>query len=322
MGELIDGVWHVKPAGSSADKSGRFQRRDTRFRNWITAEGGDFPAEAGRYHLYAAHACPWAHRTVIFRRLKGLEDVVSLSYVKPYMGDDGWELYEDQPQPVDGARHMRDVYLRAEPRYTGRCSVPVLFDRQRMTIVSNESAEIIRMLNSEFAAFTADRADYYPEPLRAEIDKVNERVYRTVNNGVYRSGFATTQDAYDEAVAELFETLDWLEARLARQRYLVGGQITEADWRLFTTLVRFDWVYHTHFKCNRRRIAEYPALLGYLRELYQVPGVADTVDLPRIKEHYYASHARVNPSGIVAIGPDPAILSQPHDRARLPAEAA
>jgi putative glutathione S-transferase len=323
MGELIDGVWHDTPAGSSRDRSGRFQRRTTTFRDWISRDGSSgFPAAAGRYHIFAAHACPWAHRTVIFRRLKRLEEVISLSYVKPLMLANGWELYEDQPQPVDGARYLHQVYTSARPDYTGRASVPVLWDRQRGTIVSNESAEIIRMLNEAFADFTDDRTDYYPADLRAEIDKVNDRVYETVNNGVYRAGFATSQAAYDEAVAELFDTLDWLEARLARRRYLVGERLTEADWRLFTTLVRFDWVYHTHFKCNRRKIAEYPSLGNFLRELYQVPGIADTVDMARIKQHYYGSHAGVNPTGIVAVGPDPAWLEAPHDRARLPAAAA
>jgi putative glutathione S-transferase len=322
MGELIDGIWHVKPAGSGQDRTGRFQRRDTTFRNRITRGGDAFPAAAGRYHLYAAHACPWAHRTVMFRALKRLGDAISLSFVKPLMLDDGWELYEDQPQPVPSARHMRDVYRRANPTYTGRCSVPVLFDKRQMTIVSNESSEIIRMLNSEFADLTDDKADYYPEALRGEIDKVNERVYHTVNNGVYRCGFATSQGAYDEAVGELFATLDWLEQRLGRQRYTAGDRLTEADWRLFATLIRFDWVYHTHFKCNRRKIAEYPNLLNFTRELYQVPGIAATVDMPRIMQHYYASHARVNPTGIVAVGPDLAILDQPHDRDRLPARAA
>ncbi|MEQ9639989.1 MAG: glutathione S-transferase family protein [Alphaproteobacteria bacterium] len=322
MGELIDGVWHVVPAGNGADKSGRFQRRDTQFRSQITRSGGDFPAAAGRYHIYAAHACPWAHRTVMFRTLKGLEDVISVSMVKPLMGDDGWELYEDDPHPVAGARFMRDIYLAADPKYTGRCSVPVLFDKEKHTIVSNESSEIIRMLNDAFADFTDDRTDYYPAALRAEIDPVNDRVYRTLNNGVYRCGFSTTQAAYDEAVAELFNTLDWLEDRLSGQRYLAGDRITEADWRLFATLIRFDWVYHTHFKCNRRKIAEYPALMNYTRELYQVPGIAATVDMPKIKEHYFASHEKVNPTRIVAVGPDLAILDQPHDRDRLPARAA
>lgn len=321
MGELIEGVWHVRPAGSGQDGSGRFQRRDTSFRHQI-AKGGDFPPAAGRYHLYAAHACPWAHRTVMFRALKGLEEVISLSFVKPFMGDLGWELYQDQAQPVPSARHMKDVYSRANPTYSGRCSVPVLFDKRKMTIVSNESAEIIRMLNGAFADFTADRTDYYPEALRGEIDKVNERVYRTVNNGVYRSGFATSQAAYEEAVGELFATLDWLEERLGRQRYTAGDRLTEADWRLFATLIRFDWVYHTHFKCNRRKIAEYPNLLNFTRELYQVPGIAETVDMPRIMQHYFGSHERVNPTRIVAVGPDLAILDQPHDRDRLPARAA
>ena len=322
MGELIDGVWHVKPAGSGQDQSGRFQRRDTKFRGQITRKGGDHPAEAGRYHLYVAHACPWAHRTYMFRALKGLEEVISLSFVKPLMLEKGWELYEDSPQPVPSARHMKDVYLRADPTYTGRASVPVLFDKRKMTVVSNESSEIIRMLNSEFADFTDDPTDYYPEALRGEIDKVNERVYHTVNNGVYRSGFATSQAAYDEAVGELFDTLDWLEDRLGRQRYTCGERMTEADWRLFATLIRFDWVYHTHFKCNRRKIAEYPNLMGFTRELYQVPGIADTVDMPKIMQHYYGSHPKVNPTGIVAVGPDLAVLDQPHDRDRLPAKAA
>ena len=278
-----------------------------------------FPAEAGRYHLYVSLACPWAHRTLIFRKLKKLEDVISVSVVEPVLSKLGWEFGTGPGATLDtvnGKSTLAEIYLLTNPRYTGRVTVPVLWDKKRRTIVNNESSEIIRMLNSAFDAFTDVRTDYYPLELRAEIDRINDIVYANVNNGVYRAGFATTQAAYEEAARALFATLDQLEERLSRQRYLVGRQITEADWRLFTTLVRFDAVYYSHFKCNLRRIADYPNLWNYLRDLYQVPGIADTVSLDHIKRHYYGSHRNINPTGIVPIGP---LLdfTLPHDRGRF-----
>jgi putative glutathione S-transferase len=314
MGLLVDGVWQDK--GYNTRRSGgKYIRDEARNRNWVTADGqpgpsgeGGFAAESGRYHLYVSYACPWAHRTLVFRVLKGLESLIGVSVVHPLMREDGWtfgaEFDGTTGDGVMGKPFLRDVYLAVNPQATGRVTVPVLWDKQRNTIVSNESSEIIRMFNSAFYGLTGNQGDFYPEELRAGIDAVNARVYATVNNGVYRAGFATTQEAYEEAVTELFKTLDWLEARLSGQRYLLGGQITEADWRLFTTLVRFDPVYVGHFKCNIRRIADYPALSGYLRELYQWPGVADTTRLDHIKYHYYASHASVNPTGIVPVGPE------------------
>ena len=313
MGELRNGEWVT--GGFDTSNSGDFERQPTRFRNWITPDGapgpsgdGGFPAASGRYHLYVSLACPWAHRTLIFRALKGLEGHITVDAVHPFMGADGWSFDSDFPgatgDRVLGKRFLREVYTEAEPRATGRVTVPVLWDRERGTIVSNESAEIIRMLNSAFDGITGNRDDYWPEALRGEIEAVNERVYETVNNGVYRAGFATGQGAYDRAVRALFESLDWLEARLSTQRYLVGDRLTEADWRLVTTLFRFDPVYHGHFKCNRRRLVDYPSLWAYARELYQVPGVAETVDFRHIVEHYHRSHESVNPHRIVPIGPD------------------
>jgi putative glutathione S-transferase len=324
MGYLMDGVWHEDRP--SNDKSGRFVRQATSFHNWVTPDGapgpagdGGFEAEPGRYHLYVALACPWAHRTLIFRKLKKLEDIIGISIVDTIMGPAGW-VFSDAPSTipdtVSGAKRLSDIYLLANPTYTGRVTVPVLWDKKRQTIVNNESSEIIRMFNSSFDAFTSVRADFYPRALRAEIDAINKPVYDTVNNGVYRSGFATTQEAYEEACRALFSTLDMLEKRLSTQRYLVGSTLTEADWRLFTTLVRFDAVYHGHFKCNLRRIVDYPNLSNYLRDLYQTPGVAETVNMDHIKTHYYASHRSVNPTGIVPIGPDQD-LNAPHDRARF-----
>jgi len=325
MGKLIDGVWHdvwydTKSTG------GRFQRQEVQFRNWITPDGspgptgtGAFKAEPGRYHLYVSHACPWAHRTLIFRALKGLEDMISLSVVHWYMAENGW-TFEDGDgvvaDSVNGARFLHQVYTKAKPDYSGRVTVPVLWDKQTGSIVSNESSEIIRMLNQAFDGIGARPGDYYPKALRPEIDELNERIYGTVNNGVYKSGFATTQEAYEEAVLPFFETLDWLEDRLAQQRYLTGSTITEADWRLFTTLVRFDPVYVGHFKCNIRRIADYPNLSAYVRDLYQQPGLASTVHMDHIKKHYYASHRSINPSGVVPVGPE-LDLSAPHTRAEL-----
>jgi len=323
MGVLVDGVWRDKWYDTKRS-AGEFVRDTARHRNWVTADGGPgpsgeggFAAESGRYHLYVSYACPWAHRTLIFRALKGLEDHIGVSVVHPLMRSDGWTFRDDYDgatgDRVMGKGFLRDVYLAANPQATGRVTVPLLWDRSQGTIVSNESAEIIRMLNSAFDELTGNRDDYYPEALRSEIEAVNARVYETVNNGVYRAGFATTQAAYESAVTALFQTLDWLEERLTGQRYLMGDRATEADWRLFTTLVRFDPVYVGHFKCNIRRIADYPALSGYLRELYQWPGVAATTRMDHIKFHYYASHDTVNPTGIVPLGPELDLLA-PHGR--------
>ena len=328
MGVMIDGVWHVEePADRHQD--GRFNHPDSVIRSWITPDGapgpsgtGGFKAEAGRYHLYVSLACPWAHRTLIFRKLKHLEEAIPVSVVHWHMGDDGWEFREGPdctPDTANGARHLRELYVKAKPDYTGRVTVPVLWDMKRATIVSNESSEIIRMFNSAFDGLAdsggGSTVDFYPETLRAEIDTINARVYTAVNNGVYRAGFATSQDAYEEAVDALFETLDELETRLATGRYLLGERLTEADWRLFTTLVRFDPVYIGHFKCNKRRLTDYPNLWGFTRELYQVPGVAGTVNLDHIKRHYYGSHTSINPSGIVPKGPE-IDFTEPHDRGR------
>jgi glutathionyl-hydroquinone reductase len=325
MGLLVKGTWRDEWYDTEST-GGEFVRQDSAFRNWVTADGspgptgeGGFAAETGRYHLYVSLACPWAHRTLIFRALKGLEKAISVSTVHPDMLGNGWEFRPceagsfEAGDPLFGHDFLYQVYLRAKPDYTGRVTVPVLWDKERGTIVSNESADIIRMLNSAFARFTASDTDYYPAALRDEIDQVNARVYARVNNGVYRCGFATTQEAYEKAFHELFETLDWLDERLAAGRYLVGGQITEADWRLFTTLLRFDPVYVGHFKANMRRIRDYPQLAGYLRELYQVPGVAETAHLGHIKRHYYFSHRTINPSGIVPLGPA-LDLDAPHGR--------
>jgi glutathionyl-hydroquinone reductase len=325
MGLLVDGVWQDEQH-SARTPSGRFVRPTTRFRNWVTEDGGPgptgeggFAAARGRYHLYVALPCPWAHRTVIMRMLKGLEDVVSMSVLEPLYGPHGWRFGTSpgtSPDSVNGASELAEIYLRADPRYTGRVSVPALWDKERRTIVNNESAEIIRMLNDAFGRFTNVRTDYYPPALREEIDRVNAMVYENVNNGVYRAGFATAQEAYEEAFRALFRVLDELERRLARQRYLVGGDITEADWRLFTTLVRFDAVYYSHFKCNLRRIIDYPNLSNYLRDLYQQAGVAATVNMDHIKRHYYGSQRHVNPTGIVPLGPQLDFLA-PHDRGRF-----
>jgi glutathionyl-hydroquinone reductase len=326
MGLLVDGHWTDRGYDTSTS-GGRFQRQESTFRNWITPDGtpgptgdGGFKAEPGRYHLYVSLACPWAHRTLIFRVLKGLETAISVSVVHWLMGDDGWTFDEGPgvvPDPLFGAHRLYEIYVRSNPTYTGRVTVPVLWDKQRAVIVSNESAEIIRMLNSAFADVGALSADFYPVELRDMIDAFNARIYATVNNGVYRAGFATTQAAYEEAVRPLFSTLDALEQRLATHRYLCGERLTEADWRLFTTLVRFDAVYVGHFKCNLRRIIDYPNLWGFARELYQYPGVAGTTDFTHIKRHYYQSHKTINPTGIVPLGPDLDFLS-PHGRERLP----
>lgn len=325
MGLLVDGVWQDQWY-DTAKSGGRFEREPTRFRNWITPDGragatgtDGFKAASGRYHLYVSLACPWAHRTLIFRKLKKLERVITVSVVSWYMGREGWTFDTSTGSTGDalnGATRLADIYLLAEPHYTGRVTVPTLWDHQRKTIVNNESADIIRMFNSAFDAFTDVATDYYPAALREEIDRVNEFVYVNINNGVYRAGFATTQAAYEEAFRALFDALDRIEGRLSTQRYLVGAEITEADWRLFTTLVRFDAVYVGHFKCNLRRISDYPNMSNYLRELYQIAGVAETVDFDHIKRHYYRSHANINPSGIVPLGPQ-LDFSAPHDRGRF-----
>ena len=314
MGHLENGIW--REGGRDARLvNGEFVRRDSQFRERVTADGSSgFPAEAGRYHLYVSAACPWAHRTIIFRKLKRLENVISMSNADPVIVDQGWPLGPGA-DTVNGFRHLHQVYVKAKPDYTGRVSVPVLWDKKKHAIVNNESSEIIRMLNSEFEAIAGAHDDYYPQRLRTEIEAVNKVVYENINNGVYRCGFATTQEAYERSFDALFAALDEMEARLDRSRYLVGERITEADWRLFTTLVRFDAVYYGHFKCNLRRIEDYPNLSGYLRDLYQVPGIAETVDIDHFKLHYYGSHRHINPTGIVPKGPA-LDFSRPHDRAR------
>jgi len=307
MGMLVDGQWKDVWYDTSSNK-GRFVRQQSAFRDWITTDGSSgFPAEKGRYHLYVSAACPWAHRTLIFRKLKGLEDHISVSVVNPLMLEHGWTFEPGEgviPDPIGGAEFLFQVYTRARPDYTGRVTVPILWDREKGTIVNNESSEIIRMFNSAFNNAGATGPDFYPADLAQEIDAINDVVYPNINNGVYRAGFATTQAAYEEAVTALFETLDAIEKRLGDQRYLVCDRITEADWRLFTTLVRFDPVYVGHFKCNIRRIEDYPNLWRFTRELYHFPGVANTVNMDHIKRHYYASHATINPTGVVPVGPD------------------
>jgi|TARA_B100001079_G_scaffold233218_1_gene213872 putative glutathione S-transferase len=313
LGLLQNGKWVDKWYDTKASK-GRFLRQDAQFRNWITTDGstgptgiGGFKAEAGRYHLYVSYACPWAHRTLIFRNLKGLETMISLSVVNWYMGSDGWTFEAGEGvigDSIHNAQFLHQVYTEAAPGYSGRVTVPVLWDRKTATIVSNESSEIIRMMNSGFDEIGAAPGDYYPEVLRLEIDSLNDRIYRTVNNGVYKAGFATTQGAYEEAVIPLFDTFDWLEDRLGKQRYLTGAAITEADWRLFTTLIRFDPVYVGHFKCNVKRLVDYPSLWGYVRDLYQQPGIEATVRMDNIKNHYHISHTSINPSGVVPVGPN------------------
>jgi putative glutathione S-transferase len=308
---------------------GAFKRQESQFRNWVTPDGapgptgeGGFAAESGRYHLYVSHACPWANRTMIIRKLKGLEDHIDVSVVHPDMLGDGWTFATDFPGATGdrlfGSDYMRDIYLRADPGVTTRVTVPVLWDRKTGTIVSNESAEIIRMFDSAFDGITGNGLDFYPEDLRGRIDEINARVYDEINNGVYKSGFATTQDAYDDAVHALFDALDWVEDILSRNRYLAGDRITEADWRLFTTLARFDAVYHLHFKCNHRRLIDYPNLWAYARELYQWPGVAETINFDHIVRHYHYSHESINPHRIIPINP---VIdwSRPHGREVLKA---
>jgi putative glutathione S-transferase len=325
MGLLVDGVWQDRWY-DTASSGGRFERQQSRFRNWVTPDGapgpsgaGGFAAEPGRYHLYVSLACPWAHRALILRALKGLEDLISLSVVHWRMLEHGWTFAPGPgviPDPIHQAEYLYQVYQAADPQYTGRVTTPVLWDRVRGTIVSNESAEIIRMLNSAFDGVGARPGDYYPRALRGEIDALNARVYETVNNGVYRAGFATRQAAYEEAVRPLFETLDGLEARLAARRYLCGARLTEADLRLLPTLLRFDLVYYGHFKCNLRRLVDYPNLWAYTRDVAQTPGVLATFDADHAKRHYYESHRTLNPSGIVPLGPQ-LDFAAPHGRARL-----
>ena len=312
MGLLVDGKWQNQWYDTKSS-GGRFERKAPSFRNWITADGsagpsgiGGLKAEANRYHLYVSLACPWAHRTIIYRKLKGLEDMISISVVNAFMGDEGWTFAPGEgviADPILNATNVHEIYTAAQADYTGRVTVPILWDKKTNTIVSNESPEIIRMFNSAFDQVGALPGDFSPPELLAEIDELNDFIYPTINNGVYRAGFATTQEAYDEAVVEVFTALDTIETRLAKRRYLTGDTITEADWRLFTTLVRFDAVYVGHFKCNLRRIVDYPNIWGYLRDLYQVEGIADTVAMEYIKAHYYGSHETINPTRVIPAGP-------------------
>ncbi|CAG9001665.1 MAG: Glutathionyl-hydroquinone reductase YqjG [Candidatus Celerinatantimonas neptuna] len=322
MGRLIDGKWFDHWYDTKANQ-GRFKRSEAQFRNWITPDGSagptgnaGFRAESGRYHLYVSHACPWANRTMIFRMLKGLEKIIDVSVVNWFMREHGW-TFDEGPDvtgdPLYDADYLYQIYTQADPHYSGRVTVPLLWDKQQQTIVSNESADIIRMFNSAFDHLGALSGDYYPYHLRKQIDELNKIIYHNVNNGVYKAGFATTQQAYEEALYPLFDTLDAIEGWLSKQRYLLGQQLTEADWRLFTTLIRFDAVYFGHFKCNLKRIIDYPNLSGYLRELYQVKGIADTIYFNHIKGHYYQSHKMINPSGIIPSGPV-LKLEQPHLR--------
>ncbi|WP_281973510.1 glutathione S-transferase family protein [Ruegeria faecimaris] len=328
MGLLVDGKWHDTWYDTKST-GGAFKRSAAQFRNWLTADGsagpsgtGGFKAEPDRYHLYVSHACPWAHRTLIFRELKELSDLIPVSVVHPDMLTKGWTFATDEHGAAGdvlyGMDYAHQIYTKADPTYSGRVTVPILWDKEQETIVSNESSEIIRMFNSAFDGITGNTDDYWPEAMRDEIEQVNARVYSDINNGVYKSGFATSQAAYDAAVGPLFDTLDWLEDRLSTSRYLMGDRITEADWRLFTTLIRFDPVYHLHFKCNRRRLIDYPNLWAYTRELYQWPGVARTVNLNHIVRHYHYSHESINPHRIIPTNP---ILNylEPHGRDQRPA---
>lgn len=327
MGLLIDGEWHDQWYDTKST-GGKFVRSESQFRNWVTADGspgptgeGGFEAQPGRYHLYVSWACPWAHRAIIYRKLKGLEALISMSVVNAHMGEQGWTFEAGRgvvPDEVNQAQYLHQIYTRVDPHYSGRVTVPVLWDKQRGTIVNNESADIIRMLNSAFDGVGGNALDLYPTERQAAIDELNAWIYPRINNGVYRAGFATSQAAYSEAVSDLFAALDTLEQRLSGQRYLTGAHISEADWRLFTTLIRFDAVYVGHFKCNLREIRDYPALSAYLRDLYQQPGIADTVDIDYIKEHYYRSQPTVNPSGVIPLGPS-LDFSSPHGREHLTA---
>ncbi|WP_170518014.1 glutathione S-transferase family protein [Ruegeria atlantica] len=328
MGLLVDGKWHDTWYDTKST-GGAFKRSAAQFRNWLTADGSagpsgkdGFRAEPGRYHLFVSHACPWAHRTLIFRELKGLSDLISVSVVHPDMLDKGWTFETDDHgatgDTLYGFDYAHQIYTKADPAYSGRVTVPILWDKQQQTIVSNESSEIIRMFNTAFDGITGNTDDYWPKAMRNDIEEVNARIYSDINNGVYKSGFATTQQAYDAAVHPLFDTLDWLEDHLARNRYLMGDQVTEADWRLFTTLIRFDPVYHLHFKCNKRRLIDYPNLWAYTRELYQWPGVAQTVNMNHIVRHYHYSHETINPSRIIPVNPELDYL-EPHRRGQRPA---
>ena len=323
MGLLVDGVWKDQWYDTKSS-GGAFKRSTAKFRNWITADGsagpsgaGGFAAQSGRYHLYVSYACPWAHRTLIFRALKGLTEHITISAVHPDMLSQGWTFQTDahgaSGDTLYGLPFARDIYTKADPLISGRVTVPILWDKQRETIVSNESSEIIRMFNSAFEGITGNTDDYWPEEMRADIEEVNARIYDTINNGVYKAGFATTQAAYDAAITPLFDSLDWLEERLGEKRYLMGDRLSEADWRLFTTLVRFDPVYHLHFKCNRSRIVDYPNLWAYTRELFQVPGVEETVNMHHIVRHYHYSHDTINPNRIIPINPE-LDFAQPHGR--------
>jgi len=320
MGLLIEGKWHTDWYDTESN-NGEFVRKDSQYRNWIGSDA--YPAAAGRYHLFVSLACPWAHRTLIFRKLKKLEQVIGVTVVKAEMLNKGWEISDAvsvaagyDASPVAGIATLAQLYTKADSSYSGRVTVPVLWDTHTNTIVSNESADIIRMLNSAFEEFTEDRADYYPQALAVEIDKLNDYVYQHINNGVYRAGFATTQAAYEKAFHQLFEALDKVEEILGRQAYLLGDQVTEADWRLFTTLIRFDSVYFGHFKTNLRQIEAYPNISNYVRELYQHAGVAETVNFEHIKTHYYYSHDTINPTRVVPLGPD-IDYTRPHDRQRF-----
>lgn len=312
MGLLVDGKWQDKWYDTSKN-GGKFERQASKFRDNVSNdEDAKYPVESGRYHLYVSLACPWAHRALIFRKLKGLEEHIDVSVVHPEMLDNGWEFKEYPGSTGDklyGFDYAHQIYTKAKPEITTRVTVPILWDKQTETIVNNESAEIIRIFNSGFNALTSNDDDYYPKALRQEIDDINEMVYHDINNGVYKAGFATTQKAYEDAVNALFHALDIVEERLSKQRYLVGSNITEADWRLFTTLIRFDAVYHGHFKCNKKQIADYPNIYGYMKELYQVPGVAETVNFDHIKRHYYFSHTMINPTQIIPVGPEQDLMS-------------
>lgn len=325
MGLLVDGVWHDAWYDTKTS-DGKFERSEAQFRNWITPGGsagpsgqGGFTPDSGRYHLYVSFACPWAHRALIFRNLKGLADHITVSAVHPDMLNSGWTFETDDKgatgDDLFGFQFAHQIYTKADPRFSGRVTVPILWDKHQNTIVSNESSEIIRMFNSAFDGITGNTTDFWPDAMHAEIEPVNARIYDTVNNGVYKCGFSTTQSAYDAAVGPLFDSLDWLEDRLSTRRYLMGDRITEADWRLFTTLVRFDPVYHLHFKCNRRRIVDYPNLWAYTRELFQWPGVAETVNFDHIVRHYHYSHDSINPHRIIPINPV-IDFTEPHGRAQ------
>ncbi len=319
MGLLVDGKWQDKWYDTSKN-GGKFERQASKFRDKVSNEDSStFPAESGRYHLYVSLACPWAHRALRFRKLKGLEAHIDVSVVHPEMLDQGWEFKDYLGSTGDklyNFGYAHQIYTKAEPEITTRVTVPILWDKRTETIVNNESAEIIRIFNSGFNSLTNNDDDYYPNAQREEIDAINNMVYHDINNGVYKAGFATTQEAYEEAVTALFCALDRVEERLSKQRYLVGSKITEADWRLFTTLIRFDAVYHGHFKCNKKQIADYPNIYGYMKELYQVPGVAETVNFDHIKRHYYYSHTMINPTQVIPVGPEQDLMS-PHGRDKM-----